>query len=85
MANDLSETDEALLWIGFAIMFSSFTIFYAMLRTTAPGKRLFHVYTCAIVGFASTAYLWMALGTYKRQRVLAIFFARVFVLYKETD
>jgi hypothetical protein len=67
MANDLSETAEAFLWIGFAIMFSSFTIFYAMLRTTAPGKRLFHVYTCSIVGFASTAYLWMALGTYKRK------------------
>ena len=77
MSNDLSETAEVFLWIGFAAMFGSFTIFYAMLRTTAPGKRLFHVLTCAIVGFASTAYLWMALGTYKRQHALAIFFAIV--------
>jgi bacteriorhodopsin len=65
MSNDLSETAEVFLWIGFAAMFGSFTIFYAMLRTTAPGKRFFHVLTCAIVGFASTAYLWMALGTYQ--------------------
>jgi bacteriorhodopsin len=72
MSSDLSDTDKILLWIGFSAMFGSFVIFYAMLRTTAPGKRLFHVYTCAIVGFASTAYLWMALGTYKRQYVLAI-------------
>jgi bacteriorhodopsin len=71
MANDLSHTDEILLWIGFSAMFGSFVVFYAMLRTTAPGSRLFHTYTCAIVGFAATAYLWMALGEYKLQQVSA--------------
>jgi bacteriorhodopsin len=69
MANDLSNTAEVFLWVGFSVMFGSFLIFYGMLRTTAPGKRLFHIYTCAIVGFASTAYLWMALGKYMRQLV----------------
>jgi bacteriorhodopsin len=67
MASDLSETASLLLWIGFICMFGSFLVFYSMLRATAPGKRLFHVYTCAIVGFAATAYLWMALGKYKRK------------------
>jgi hypothetical protein len=38
MSNTLSETDEAFLWVGFAAMFFSFTIFYAMLRKTAPGQ-----------------------------------------------
>ena len=64
MAEDLSNAAEIFLWIGFTAMFSSFVAFYAMLRTTAPGKRLFHNYTCGIVGFAATAYLWMALGKY---------------------
>jgi bacteriorhodopsin len=64
MAEDLSNTAEIFLWIGFTAMFSSFVVFYAMLRTTPPGKRLFHNYTCAIVGFAATAYFWMALGMY---------------------
>jgi bacteriorhodopsin len=62
MANDLSDTAEIILWIGFSAMFGSFVVFYRMLRATTPGKRLFHTYTCAIVGFAATAYLWMALG-----------------------
>jgi bacteriorhodopsin len=64
MANDLSNAAEIFLWIGFSAIFSSFVVFYAMLRTTAPGKRFFHNYTCAIVGFAATAYFWMALGKY---------------------
>jgi bacteriorhodopsin len=62
MANDLSSTAELFLWTGFTAMFGSFLVFYSMLRATAPGKRVFHNYTCAIVGFAATAYLWMALG-----------------------
>jgi bacteriorhodopsin len=64
MANDLTPAAEMFLWIGFTAMFSSFVAFYAMLRTTAPGKRVFHNYTCGIVGFAATAYFWMALGKY---------------------
>jgi bacteriorhodopsin len=62
--DDISNTAKIFLWLGFSAMFSSCVVFYAMLRTTAPGKRLFHNYTCAIVGFAATAYLWMALGKY---------------------
>lgn len=51
------------LWVVFGCMFTSFCAFYVMYRTGTPGKRLFHVYSTAIVGFASTAYLFMALGT----------------------
>jgi bacteriorhodopsin len=81
MANDLSDTAQIFLWIGFSAMFGSFAIFYRMLRATTPGKRLFHTYTCAIVGFAATAYLWMALGKYKRQHLSAHVFAIVITLY----
>jgi bacteriorhodopsin len=75
MADDLSNTAEIFLWLGFTAMFGSFVVFYRMLRATAPGKRLFHTYTCAIVGFASVAYLFMALGKYTQQ--LALVLARV--------
>jgi bacteriorhodopsin len=74
MADDLSNTAEIFLWLGFFAMFGSFVVFYAMLRTTAPGHRLFHNYTCGIVGFAATAYLWMALGKYKRQHASSLVF-----------
>jgi bacteriorhodopsin len=76
MATDLSETATLFLWIGFFAMFGSFLVFYTMLRATAPGKRLFHIYTCAIVGFAATAYLWMALGKYKHQHGLTRVFSK---------
>lgn len=66
MAEDLSNLAELFLWIGFFCMFGSFLVFYGMLRSTAPGKRLFHAYTCGIVGFAATAYLFMAFGKYQR-------------------
>jgi bacteriorhodopsin len=73
---DLSNLAMLFLWIGFFCMFGSFLIFYSMLRATAPGKRLFHAYTCGIVGFAATAYLFMALGKCRCQRI----FCRVFTL-----
>jgi bacteriorhodopsin len=73
MANDLSNTAELFLWIGFCAMFGSFLVFYGMLRATAPGKRLFHTYTCGIVGFAATAYLFMAFGKCKRQQLALVF------------
>jgi bacteriorhodopsin len=69
---DLSNLAELFLWIGFFCMFGSFLIFYGMLRATTPGKRLFHAYTCGIVGFAATAYLFMALGKYRHQRIFPL-------------
>jgi bacteriorhodopsin len=84
MDNDLSNTAEIFLWLGFSAMFGSFVVFYAMLRTTAPGNRLFHNYTCAIVGFAATAYLWMALGKYKREHTNTLVFATIRVITQFT-
>jgi len=62
MAEELSSTDYTVLWVSFACMFFSFVVFYITLKMQPVGKRLFHAYTCGIVGFASTAYLFMALG-----------------------
>eukprot|EP00979_Chaetoceros_neogracilis_P002346 scaffold409_cov295-Chaetoceros_neogracile.AAC.16 len=50
------------LWVAFACMFSSFIYFYCLFRKATPGKRIFHVMTTAIVGFAATSYFFMALG-----------------------
>lgn len=61
---DIPGFANTVLWVGFGCMFASFLYFYGLLRSAAPGKKLFHVYTCGIVGFASTAYLFMALGKF---------------------
>jgi len=61
-AVELSGTAQTILWVVFCCMFGSFLYFYGLFRLAEPGKRLFHVYTTAIVGFASTAYFYMALG-----------------------
>jgi len=50
------------LWVAFACMFSSFIYFYCLFRKATPGKRIFHVMTTAVVGFAATSYFFMALG-----------------------
>ena len=59
---ELTETAQLALWVVFACMFGSFCYFYMLFRQMPSGKRIFHAYTAAIVGFASTAYLFMALG-----------------------
>jgi len=68
MAEELSSTDYTVLWVSFACMFFSFVVFYITLKMQPVGKRLFHAYTCGIVGFASTAYLFMALGKIEHRK-----------------
>lgn len=62
MAQEVSVLDQVLLGIVFACMFVSFCVFYSMYRKAPAGNKTFHAYTCGIVGFASTAYLFMTLG-----------------------
>lgn len=63
METELSAMGQIVLWVVFLCMFVSFLSFFCLMRAMDPAKRLFHVYSTTIVGFASTAYLYMALGT----------------------
>jgi len=57
-----SSTDAIIQYVAFFCMIGSFITFFILLKKTPPGKRLYHAYTCGIVGFASVAYLFMAVG-----------------------
>jgi len=39
------------------------------MKKEEAGKRIYHAYTCGIVGFASVAYLFMALGMAKNSTI----------------
>lgn len=62
MVEVFSETDSLIQYVAFFCMFASFIIFFVQLKASPSGERLYHAYTCGIVGFASTAYLFMATG-----------------------
>ena len=65
MVESLSKQDIAIQFVAFFCMFISFIVFFIQMKKTAAGSRTYHAYTCGIVGFASVAYLFMALGTLK--------------------
>jgi len=62
MVESLSKQDIAIQFVAFFCMFISFIVFFIQMKKTAAGSRTYHAYTCGIVGFASVAYLFMALG-----------------------
>merc|ERR1712224_269019 len=60
--SEFSSSDSFVQYVAFACMFASFLVFFVQMKRSPVGKRLYHAYTCGIVGFASVAYLIMALG-----------------------
>jgi sensory rhodopsin len=57
-----TSTDTTIQFVAFWCMFASFIAYFIELKKEESGKRIYHAYTCGVVGFASVAYLIMALG-----------------------